>query len=97
MASVNQTFNSTLSINKPYREVIAPNSTVTYNSDYKSVSYIVIGINGTITTDSNGLTTALFDGESGSFEADDNNSFASNVTFITGADTTVIVNAIIRA
>lgn len=83
--------------NYPITELVNINSTFVAGSNYFSIAYSVIGSDGTIQTTQNGVTRPLFDGESGEFRADDDKTLDNIITFITGATTMIVINAVIRA
>ena len=83
-------------VNNPVTTAVLQNSTFSTTTDYLYVSYTVQGTNGTIQTAANSTTRTLLDGETGEFRADNNNTLSNIITFTTGADTTVVVNGIIR-
>lgn len=78
--------------NTPSTELILNGGTFLVQAPYKSVAYVVIGNNGSITTAANGVTRPLFDGESGEFKCDEEKSFTNSIEFITGANTTIVLN-----
>lgn len=82
--------------NYPITNIINSNSTFSTTIDYYSLSYSVIGSNGSLTTPHNGITRILFDGESGEFKGDDQKTLDNILTFTTGASTTIIINAIVK-
>lgn len=83
-------------LNNPITFLLAANSSFTTTTDYLSVSYLVKGNNATITTAHNGITRILFNNESGEFKADDSKTLDNTITFTTGANSRVVVNAITR-
>ena len=83
-------------INNPITDIVGPSSTFTVTTNYFSISYVVIGDNGTIQTPHNGVTRPLFDGESGEFKADDGDTLDNTIIFTTGLNTNIIINAIVR-
>ena len=83
-------------LNNPITFLLAANSSFTTTTDYLSVSYLVEGNNATITTAHNGITRILFNNESGEFKADDSKTLDNTITFTTGANSRVVVNAITR-
>lgn len=82
--------------NYPITNIINSNSTFSTTIDYYSLSYSVIGSNGSLTTPHNGITRILFDGESGEFKGDDQKTLDNILTFTTGASTSIIINAIVK-
>lgn len=78
--------------NTPSTELILNGGTFLVQYPYKSVAYVVIGNNGTITTAVNGVTRPLFDGESGEFKCDEEKTFTNSIEFISGPNTTIILN-----
>lgn len=82
--------------NYPVVEEIGPGGAFTVDSSFKSVSYRVSGSNGVIETSYNSLGFNLLDGETGTFDADPDRAFDSNITFTTGANTTIRLNGIRR-
>jgi hypothetical protein len=78
--------------NIPLTEIIFTGNNFVIDSTHKSVAYVVIGGNGTITTFANGVTRPLFDGESGEFKCDEEKTFDDKIEFIAGVGTTIILN-----
>lgn len=83
-------------LNNPITFLLAANSSFATTTDYLSVAYLVKGNNATITTAHNSATRILFNNESGEFKADDGKTLDNIITFTTGANSRVVINAITR-